>query len=109
MKFLILLCITLSSLAVCPAQQVTVSATTDKKEVAALLAKEREASRINQAYFSEDHRCRDFLNAREWAKAESSCRVAVLLVEKLPKEHVLERSSIRESLAIALLWQGRSE
>jgi tetratricopeptide (TPR) repeat protein len=109
MKFLILLCVTLSSFAVCPAQQVTVTATTDKKEVAALLAKEREASRINQAYFSEDHRCRDFLNAREWAKAESSCRAAVLLAEKLPKEHVLERSSIRGSLAIALLWQGRSE
>ena len=90
-------------------QEVTVRATTNKKEVARILREGREKSRINQAFFVEHDRCREFLRAREWAKAESSCRLAVLRVEKLPKEHVLERSSARASLAIALLWQRRSE
>ncbi len=101
--------IIVSNLTVAYSQKVTVKATTDKKEIAAILAKEREETRINQAYFAEHDRCRDFLRVQEWAKAESSCRAAITLVEKLPKEHLLERSSVRESLAIALLWQRRPE
>lgn len=90
------------------AQEVTVKATTNPKEINAILAKEREAGRINRAFFEEDDRCRELLKLREWPKAESSCRLAVALVEKLPAEHVLERSSARVSLAVALLWHRKT-
>jgi tetratricopeptide (TPR) repeat protein len=99
----------LSGITVSYSQKVTVSATTNKKEVEAILRKEREASRINQAFFAEDKKCRAFLRAREWIVAETSCRAAIVLVEQLPKEHILERSSIRLSLASSLLWQRRPE
>lgn len=84
-------------------QEVTVTATVSPKEVNAILAKEREAARINRAYFDEEDKCQDFLKKRDSQKAEASCRLAVSLVEKLPSEHVLERSSARAHLGIALL------
>ena len=102
--FIILLVVTASY-----SQEVTVRATTNKKEVARILRDGREESRINQAFFVEHDRCRGLLRAKEWVKAESSCRVAVTNAERLPKEHVLERSSVRASLALALLWQQRYE
>ena len=109
MKPLISIFIIALGVTVSYSQEVTVSATTNKKEVAAILRKEREAIRINQAFFDEHDKCRVLLRAKEWVKAESSCRVAVTTVERLPKEHVLERSSVRASLALALLWQQRYE
>lgn len=99
----------LSGLTASYAQEVTVSATTNKKEIEAILKKGREEARVNRAFFTEHDTCRGLLKAREWAKAESSCRLAISLAEKLPKEHVLERSSARGSLAIALLWQRNAE
>ena len=102
--FIILLGVTTSY-----SQEVTVSATTNKKEVARILREGREASRINQAFFVEHDRCRVLLRAKEWAKAESSCTVAVANSDRLPKDRVLERSSVRASLALALLWQQRHE
>lgn len=90
-------------------QEVTVRATTNKKEVEAILKKEQEEARVNRAFFTEHDRCRGLLRQQEWVKAEASCRAAITLVENLPKEHVLERSSVRATLAIAMLWQRRPE
>src|SRR5688500_177740 len=104
MRPLILIFLFLLSVSASYSQKVTVKATTNKKEVESILRKEREEGRVNRAFFDEHDRCRAFLKAREWVRAESSCKVAISWVEKLPKEHVLERSSVRETLAIALLW-----
>jgi tetratricopeptide (TPR) repeat protein len=109
MRSLVPLLMVLSCVTVIYTQEVTVTATTNQREIQRILSREREASRINQAYFSEDRVCRGFLAAKEWRKAEASCRKAIQLVEKLPKEHVLERSGSRASLAIALLWQKRPQ
>lgn len=107
-KVLLLILVLLSGLAAY-SQEVTVKATTNPKEIKAILAKEREATRINRAFFDEQDKCRSFLKAREFQKAEASCRFAVSLVEKLPSEHVLERSSARTYLGIALLSQGKTQ
>ena len=90
-------------------QDVTVKVTTNPKEIKKILSKEGEGVRRNRAFFDEDDRCRGLLQAREWLKAEASCRLAITLVEKLPSEHVLERSSARTSLGIALLWQRKTQ
>ncbi len=109
MRFLVLGLFLMSGSAVFYAQTVDVTVTTDKRQVEAILKKQREATRINQAYFAEDEKCRLLLKASDWAKAEASCRLAITLVEKLPKEHVLERSSSRLALAIALLFQRKAD
>lgn len=109
MKVLVLAFFLIASVTVSHAQTVEVTVTTDQKAVASILKKEREATRINQAYFAEDETCRNLLKASEWVKAENSCRTAITLVEKLPKEHVLERSSSRLTLAVALLFQRRAK
>ncbi|MFN6964919.1 MAG: tetratricopeptide repeat protein [Pyrinomonadaceae bacterium] len=90
-------------------QQVTVTATTNQKEVERRLKTERETGRINRAFFAEDDRCRAFLKAKEWIKAESSCKLAISLAEKLPVNRLLERSGARVSLGIALLLQQRQK
>lgn len=90
-------------------QEVTASATTNKKEVEAILKKERTESRINAAYFAEHDRCRQLLRAKDLGKAEVSCRLAVSLSEKLPREQVLERSSALQSLAVVLLLQRKPQ
>ncbi len=109
MRFLFFSFILFSSLLDGYSQKVEVTATTNKKEVGAILRKIGEEGRVNKAFFDENDKCRNFIRAREWVKAESSCRVAISLVEKLPKEHVLERSSARVSLAITLLWLRKTE
>jgi tetratricopeptide (TPR) repeat protein len=88
-------------------QTVDVRVVTSKKEAAAILKKAQEETRANRAYFTEDEKCRNLIKSREWVKAELSCRTAITLVEKLPKQHVLERSSARLALAVALLWQRK--
>ncbi len=105
MRFLVLIVALVLSALTVSAQSVEVSATTDPKKVKEILARERQGSEENAAYFAEDERCRGFLRASEWTKAEASCRKAILLVEKLPKEHTLSKSSARKYLAVALLWQ----
>lgn len=103
MKVLLSIFIIVLWSAACFSQDVTVTATVNPKEVKAILAKEQEATRINRAYFDEEDKCRSFLKERDLQKAETSCREAVSLVEKLPSEHVLERSSARTNLGIALI------
>jgi tetratricopeptide (TPR) repeat protein len=88
-------------------QQVTVTATTNKKAIDAILKNEQAKTGANKAYFDEDRKCRGLIRSGEWAKAEVSCQSAILLAEKLPSEHILERSSARESLGVVYLWQRR--
>ena len=98
----------LSSVAVY-SQSVDVKVVTSKKEINALLKKNQDGLRINKAYFAQDKNCRKLIGERELVKAEASCRLAISLVEKLPKEQILERSSARVSLAVTLLWQRKIE
>jgi tetratricopeptide (TPR) repeat protein len=109
MRHLVLGLILLSSLTVVYSQEVEVKATTDKKEVETILKKGRKDSEINRAFFDEHDKCRSFIRTSEWAKAESSCRLAVSRVEKLPKEHTNERSWVRVSLATALLGLHKTD
>lgn len=89
------------------AQTVEVTATTNQKAVDAILKKVREEAAANRAFYDERGKCRAMMRARAWTDAEKSCRTAVVLVEKLPKEQVLERSSARTSLAVLLLLNQR--
>lgn len=90
-------------------QTVDVKVATSKKEIEAILRKARSETRANKAYFAEDAKCRNLVKTREWVKAELSCRRAISLVEKLPMQHVLERSSSRLALAVTLLWRKKLE
>jgi tetratricopeptide (TPR) repeat protein len=90
-------------------QRVEVQVLTDKKEIDALLKKEREETRINKLYFAEEEKCRNLTRVRMFAEAETSCRLAISYSEKLPKDRYLERSSALESLAYVLLWQRKSD
>lgn len=89
------------------AQTVEVRATTDKREMEAILRKTREETRINQAYFAETDRCQGLVRERELTKAETSCRTAIELAEKLPADRKLERIAPRRSLAAAMILQQK--
>jgi tetratricopeptide (TPR) repeat protein len=80
-----------------------------KKEIEALLKKDREETKANKIYFTEDEKCRNLAHARSFTEAETSCRLAILYSEKLPKDRYLERSSALESLAYVLLWQRKTD
>lgn len=107
MRSLLLILFHLVSISSVYSQQVSVTATTDNKAIDAILKKEREKTVANKAYFNEDRKCHDLFRSKELPKAEVSCQNAILLVEKLPREYVLERSSARESLGIVYLWLRR--
>jgi tetratricopeptide (TPR) repeat protein len=82
---------------------------TSKREAEILLKKSREEARANKLYFAEDEKCRNLIRARNFAQAEISCRLAISLAEKLPKDRYLERSSAHLALAVVLLWQAKAE
>ncbi len=102
--FAILFCLASS---VAYSQSVEVTATTNPAKVNAILKQERQKSEANRAYFAEDEKCRGLIRSHDWVNAEASCRTAILLVEKLPKEHILERSSARKALGVVQIWQRK--
>lgn len=66
--------------------------------------KEQDAS---DAYFKQEDRCRAQLRAKQYSDAESSCRAAVELVEKLPAARQNERRSAYGLLGHSLLNQKK--
>jgi TonB family protein len=58
-------------------------------------------------YFKESRKCREFLQADEYAKAEASCRTSVELGEKLPPARQNERRSAYQLLGHSLFRQRR--
>jgi TonB family protein len=66
--------------------------------------KEQEAS---NDYFKQEDKCRGQLKAKQYGDAESSCRTAAELVEKLPPERQNERRSAYALLGQSLLYQKK--
>lgn len=66
--------------------------------------KEQDAS---NAYFKQEGQCRALLRAKQYSDAESSCRTAVELVEKLPAARQNERRSAYALLGHSLLNQKK--
>jgi TonB family protein len=66
--------------------------------------KEQDAS---DAYFKQEDKCRALLRAKQYGDAESSCRTAVDLVEKLPATRQNERRSAYALLGHSLLNQKK--
>jgi TonB family protein len=66
--------------------------------------KEQEAA---DNYFKQDEKCRGLVQAKQYQEAESSCRAAVELVEKLPTERRNERRVAYEFLGHSLFSQGK--
>jgi tetratricopeptide (TPR) repeat protein len=106
MKYLFFSLIFFLSLQIAFSQRVEVP--TSKKAINELLRKDREETKANKLYFAEDEKCRKLISAGSFVQAETSCRLAVSLAEKLPKDRYLERSSAHVALAVALLWQGKA-
>ncbi len=80
---------------------------TNQKEAEKLYRQSIINGKISQEYFAEDKRCRQFIRERDYVKAEKSCRTAVLLVEKFPKNRIMERFSAYQSVGITLLRQQK--
>jgi TonB family protein len=66
--------------------------------------KEQDAS---DAYFKQEDKCRGLLRAKKYGDAESSCRAAVGLVEKLPVARQNERRFAYALLGHSLLYQKK--
>ena len=66
--------------------------------------KEQDAS---DAYFKQEDKCRALLKAKQFGDAESSCRTAVDLVEKLPATRQNERRLAYQNLGHSLLFQEK--
>jgi TonB family protein len=66
--------------------------------------KEQDAS---NAYFKQEDKCRALLRAKQYSDAESGCRTAVELVEKLPAARQNERRSAYALLGHSLLNQRK--
>jgi len=107
MKYIFFSLVFFLSLPTVYAQTVEVVVPKPRKEAEAILKQAREETRANKLYFDEDKKCRELIRARSFAQAETSCRLAISLAEKLPKDRYLERSSAHVSLAVVLLWQER--
>ena len=88
-------------------QTVDVTVTTNPKKIDAILKKNQEETKANKLYYSEEERCRNLINARTFGEAELSCNLAISLVDKLPADQGLAKSSSRVALAVVMLWQKK--
>ncbi len=88
-------------------QTVTVEVPTNKKRIAEILKKADEGTKYNKLYFAEDEKCRNLTRAKSFVEAETSCRLAVSYVEKLPEDRYLERSSAYAALAWVFILQRK--
>lgn len=68
------------------------------------LKKEQEAA---ASYFKQEDKCRELIHAKQYGEAESSCRTAVELVEKLPTDRENERRLAYQNLGHSLLFQKK--
>jgi TonB family protein len=68
------------------------------------LKKEQQAA---ASYFKEEDKCRELVHAKQYGDAESSCRTAVELVEKLPTDRQNERRLAYQFLGHSLLFQKK--
>jgi len=59
------------------------------------------------SYFKQEDKCRELVRAKQYGDAESSCRTAVELVEKLPAERQNERRLAYELLGHSLFFQKK--
>jgi TonB family protein len=66
-----------------------------------------EESAIRNELFPTEDECRKLIHDRDYAKAETKCRQAVELSDKLPKDVVLERSNALALLANSIFLQHR--
>jgi tetratricopeptide (TPR) repeat protein len=82
---------------------------TDQKEAERIYKESLLESKNNKAYFAEDKRCREFILNEKYIQAEKSCRLATILVEKLPEVRTMERHSAYKTLGVTLLHRQKGE
>jgi TonB family protein len=68
------------------------------------LKKEQEAA---ASYFKQEDKCRELVHAKQYGDAESSCRTAVELMEKLSADRQNERRLAYQFLGHSLLFQKK--
>lgn len=68
------------------------------------LKKQQEAA---DSYFRQEDKCRDLVRSKQYGEAESTCRTAVELVEKLPTGRQNERRLAYQFLGHSLLFQEK--
>ena len=68
-----------------------------------------EESAVRQEFYPTEGECRDLINKGQFSVAETKCREAVEISNRLPKEVVLERSGARSLLANSIFLQERYE
>jgi len=93
-----------ASVTICSGQIVT-----DQKEAERLYKESIFETKNNKAYFSEAEKCRKLINAKSYSQAEASCKLSVMLVEKLPKSRYMERHSAYKMLGLAFIRQRKAQ
>lgn len=68
-----------------------------------------EESAVLREFFPTENDCRDLINKGQYIAAETKCREAVEISNRLPKEAVLERYGARSLLANSIFLQERYE
>jgi len=67
------------------------------------------AQNVSQQFTKEDDKCRDLLKSKKWAEAETTCKMAARLADRLVGYGDLERMGAYEDVGHALAGQGRYE
>ena len=104
MKYFGLALLFFVSVTICSGQIVT-----DQKEAERLYKKSILEAKNNKAYFSEAEKCRKLINEQSYVQAESSCKLSVMLVERLPKSSYMERHSAYKMLGLAFIRQRKAQ
>jgi TonB family protein len=67
----------------------------------------KEETRVADAYFSQEKKCRELVNKASYADAETACKPLIALAEKLPTERQMERITAYQYTGHALFGEKR--
>jgi tetratricopeptide (TPR) repeat protein len=76
---------------------------TNQKEAERLYRQSKIDTKYNKLYFDLDHKCRDLMREKDFYTALRVCKKAVLAVENLPKDRLMERHSANVAYGVSLL------
>lgn len=64
-------------------------------------------SDVNRRFFAEEDRCRALVKEQKWQEAETVCKAAVSLADRLPRESMLEKMGAYEMFGHVRMGQNR--
>jgi tetratricopeptide (TPR) repeat protein len=76
---------------------------TNQKEAEKLYRQSKIDAKYNKLYFDLDHECRDLMREKDFYTSLQVCQKALLAVEKLPKDRLMERHSANVAFGVSLL------